>query len=69
MQRIFDKEGMDILEIGSRNVTGTVLQNKFSKANYTGFDYYPGENVDVVGDAHKLSQYFDRKFDFFQCSF
>ncbi|MGN6714459.1 class I SAM-dependent methyltransferase [Anaerocolumna jejuensis] len=28
-----------------------------------GFDLYEGENVDVVGDAHKLSKYFDKKFD------
>ncbi len=24
-----------------------------------GFDYYPGANVDVVGDAHRLLDYFD----------
>lgn len=63
LQGRFNKEGIEILEIGSRNVTGTNLRNIFSKAKYTGFDYYPGENVDVVGDAHKLSQYFDKKFD------
>ncbi|MBD5509230.1 MAG: methyltransferase domain-containing protein [Lachnospiraceae bacterium] len=63
LQGLFNKKGMEILEIGSRNVTGANLRNKFSEASYTGFDYYPGENVDVVGDAHKLSQYFDRKFD------
>jgi 2-polyprenyl-3-methyl-5-hydroxy-6-metoxy-1,4-benzoquinol methylase len=38
---------------------------QFDKANYIGFDFYPGENVDIVGDAHKLSTYFDRtqRFD------
>lgn len=59
----FNKAGMDILEVGSRCVTGASLRPHFSKAHYTGFDYYAGENVDVVGDAHELSSYFDRQFD------
>lgn len=59
-------EGMKILEIGSREVTGKSFdRSRFDKATYTGFDYYAGENVDVVGDVHKLSSYFDKneKFD------
>ena len=66
LYRIGDKPGMRILEIGSREVTGeSNARNEFSKAEYVGFDYYPGRNVDVVGDAHKLSSYFGReeKFD------
>lgn len=63
LQNNFNKPGMEILEVGSRNVTGHPLRNYFSEANYTGFDYYAGENVDVVGDAHELSKYFDKKFD------
>lgn len=59
----FNKKGIRVLEIGSRNVTGTNLRSKFDLAEYIGFDYYDGENVDVVGDAHKLSTYFDEKFD------
>lgn len=61
----FDKEGMHVLEIGSRNVTGVNFRSRFSKATYVGFDVYPGENVDVVGDAHELTTYFkeDEKFD------
>lgn len=58
-----DKPRMKILEVGSRNVTGTVFRDRFHIAHYVGFDYYPGENVDVVGDVHKLSSYFDEKFD------
>lgn len=58
-----DKPGMKILEIGSRNVTGNPLRERFRYASYTGFDYYEGENVDVVGDAHKISAYFEEKFD------
>lgn len=58
--------GKRILEVGSREVTGkSQAREMFSNAEYVGFDYYPGDNVDVVGDAHKLSSYFskDEKFD------
>lgn len=59
---IANKPGMRILEIGSREVTGASnLREQFSLAEYVGFDYYPGENVDVVGDVHKLSSYFEGK--------
>lgn len=63
---IGNKPGIKILEIGSREVTGpSKARNGFSNAKYVGFDFYPGLNVDVVGDAHKLSSYFDtdEKFD------
>lgn len=47
-----------ILEIGSRDVTGIVRKGQFPKAaEYVGFDILPGNNVDVVGDAHHLSDY------------
>jgi hypothetical protein len=61
-----NKKGLRILEIGSREVTGhSVARKQFEKAEYIGFDYYPGFNVDVVGDAHRLTSYFkeDEKFD------
>lgn len=60
---LIDKEGMRVLEIGSREVVNSSLRNKFKHAEYIGFDYYSGDNVDVVGDVHKLSTYFDKKFD------
>lgn len=61
-----NKPGMRILEIGSREVTSkSQARKKFDKAQYVGMDYYAGDNVDIVGDAHKLSSYFknDEKFD------
>lgn len=61
-----NKKGLKILEVGSREVTGKSNARKmFSEANYTGFDFYAGDNVDIVGDAHKLSSYFpaDESFD------
>lgn len=62
---IGNKKGTRILEVGSREVTGkSTARSRFANAEYVGFDYYPGDNVDVVGDAHKLSEYFvGQKFD------
>lgn len=62
-----DKSKVKVLEIGSR-VLGEDTRNGriyFPDMDYTGFDYHAGPNVDVVGDAHKLSSYFkeDEKFD------
>jgi hypothetical protein len=46
-----------ILEIGSRNVTGITRRHLFSHCEeYVGFDILPGGGVDIVGDAHKLSE-------------
>lgn len=60
LYEIGNKPGMKVLEIGSREVTGASnARNEFAKAEYVGFDYYPGNNVDIVGDAHKLSSYFE----------
>lgn len=59
-----DKPGFRILEIGSREVTGSYpLRQRLQHAEYVGFDYYEGVNVDVAGDAHRLSSYFDEPFD------
>jgi SAM-dependent methyltransferase len=56
-----NKEGLRILEIGSREVTGaSEARKQFEKASYVGFDYYAGNNVDIVGDAHRLSSYFEK---------
>ena len=65
LSNTFNKNGLRILELGSRNVTGSNLRSRFSNADYVGFDFYDGENVDVVGDAHRLSTYFssEKKFD------
>lgn len=54
--KVGNHQNLRILEIGSREVTGASSARKlFFNAKYVGFDYYPGPNVDVVGDAHKLS--------------
>ncbi len=60
------QSGASMLEIGSRNVTGEAYRELFPHIeSYTGFDVLAGEGVDVVGDAHKLSDYFENEsFDF-----
>ncbi len=65
LTNVGNQKGVKILEIGSREVTGkSDARERFSKADYVGFDFHPGANVDVVGDAHKLSQYFvNQRFD------
>ena len=53
-----------LLEIGSRARSGNVYREWFPGAKkYVGFDVAPGENVDVVGDAHHLSRHIAEKFD------
>lgn len=61
----FNKPGLRVLEVGSRVVTGSNFRQKFDRADYVGFDFYAGDNVDIVGDAQKLSSYFDEdeRFD------
>lgn len=66
----FNRPNVRVLEVGSRVVTGANFRKHFDKAHYIGFDFYEGKNVDVVGDAHKLSTYFksDEPFDLIFCS-
>jgi len=49
----------DFLEVGSRARSGIVRRHLVPEPwAYTGLDVIAGENVDVVGDAHKLSRLF-----------
>jgi len=46
-----------ILEIGSRNVSGITRRGLFPHCeDYVGFDVLAGDGVDMVGDAHRLSE-------------
>lgn len=64
---LVNQKQLKVLEIGSRIVSpgSASKRSLFPQAkSYTGFDYYPDSNTDVVGDAHKLSQYFgNQRFD------
>ncbi|MER9920178.1 MULTISPECIES: class I SAM-dependent methyltransferase [unclassified Mesorhizobium] len=61
----YNHSGARVLELGSRVVTGANYRAHFDKADYVGFDFYEGPNVDVAGDAHRLSTYFNesQRFD------
>jgi len=57
-----------ILEIGSRARSGIVRRALFpEKAHYVGFDIKEGPNVEIVGDAHRLSSYVNDRFHFVYC--
>lgn len=59
-----NRPGFRVLEIGSREVTGkSGLRARLDQAEYVGFDYYPGPNVDVAGDAHRLASHVEGPFD------
>jgi SAM-dependent methyltransferase len=47
-----------VLEVGSRARSGVIRKGLFPGKQYTGIDILEGPNVDVVGDAHTLSEYF-----------
>ena len=55
-----------ILEVGSRARSGNIYKGGFRNyKEYVGLDIIEGENVDVVGEIHQLSRYFDaERFDF-----
>ena len=62
-----NEKRLNVLEIGSRIVSpGSASKRSLfpNAASYTGFDYYPDANTDLVGDAHRLSELVgDRRFD------
>jgi len=53
-------KGHRILELGSRNAQSRGAFTGFEK--YVGIDIHEGESVDVVGDCHQLSKYFERGY-------
>lgn len=55
------RPGARVLELGAR---GAQVDARLTGiGEYVGFDIRPGRNVDVVGDAHALSQLVDGPFD------
>jgi SAM-dependent methyltransferase len=60
--REFDFAGKKILEVGSRDVNGSVRPFFAHAASYTGVDFLAGAGVDVLGNAHALA-FADETFD------
>lgn len=57
----FNSQHYRVLELGSRAVcSDSAWKQYLPDCSYVGFDVMEGKNVDVVGDAHKLSEYFDQ---------
>jgi hypothetical protein len=61
-----DADNPAVLEIGSRMRSGNAKTSRLPVcARYVGFDIGAGENVDVIGDAHFMSQHLPHDhFDF-----
>lgn len=58
----FNRPTTKVLEIGSRCVSSQAHWKRFfPDVQYTGIDIIDGENVDLVADAHRLSEYFDKE--------
>jgi SAM-dependent methyltransferase len=51
-------ENTRLLDIGGRARSGVDYSKMFQAAKCTVLDVLPGENVDVVGDAHEMSKLF-----------
>lgn len=49
-----------VLDIGGRARSGLDRSLLFPNCDVTVFDVLPGDNVDVVGDAHQLSSFFKK---------
>lgn len=68
-----NKLGLDVLEVGSRmHVPGAWWINnrdlKHPDGNWTGLDFEAGDNVDIVGDVHKLKLCLNQKYSGILCS-
>ena len=58
----FNSPNTKVLEIGSRCVSSQAHWKRFfPDVQYTGIDIIDGDNVDLVADAHKLSEYFTKE--------
>lgn len=63
--KLVERGGLNVLDLGGRDRSQIDRSKQFPDCDVTVFDVLPGDNVDVVGDAHELSKHFDADtFDF-----
>ncbi|MFO1131814.1 MAG: methyltransferase domain-containing protein [Hyphomicrobiales bacterium] len=61
-----DRNNWSVLDVGGRSRSRIDRSNDFKTSDYVVLDILPGENVDIVGDAHTLASYFPaERFDAF----
>jgi hypothetical protein len=61
-----NQNGYSVLDIGGRARSKVDRRKEFTVADYVVLDLLPGDNVDVVGDAHALGMLFEPdRFDAF----
>ena len=61
-----NNKNCSVLDIGGRSRSGRDRRKDFDVSDYVVMDILPGENVDVVGDAHALGTLFPaERFDAF----
>lgn len=59
---IYSKNHPSILDIGGRARSRVDRSQQFPDVRYDVLDIVPGENVDIVGDAHELTRYTNESF-------
>ena len=59
ISQIKSKENLKILDLGGRDRSKIDRSKTYGQNDVTVLDIIDSENVDVVGDAHKLSEYFE----------
>ena len=65
LEAVSARPGASLLEIGSRARSGNTYRHLFPNlGRYVGLDVTSGENVDVVADAHTMSDVLPEPFDF-----
>jgi SAM-dependent methyltransferase len=65
VERFATDEPISVLDIGGRNVNGTV-RDLFPNADYTALDILPGDGVDIVANAAEWTP--DRAYDLIVCT-
>lgn len=67
-EKKFDGKGLRVLDVGSRNINGSVKDAITNYAEFVGVDFVDGKDVDIVMDGHDLSKKWEKPyFDLVTC--